>query len=64
MIGSLLYVLGYVNVVLNVQKRCTSLRERCQGKTLFVVDCSINWAADRHWQTKVHDTWKVTQLGS
>ena len=29
---------------------------------LFVVDVSVNWSTDRNWQTKVLDTWKVTQL--
>ena len=29
---------------------------------LFIVDVSINWATDRHWQTKLLDTWKVPQL--
>ena len=31
-------------------------------ETLFVVDVPINWASDRNWQTKVLDTWRVTQL--
>ena len=29
---------------------------------LLVVDVSVNWATDRHWQTKVLDTGKVTRL--
>ena len=52
----------HVNVILNWQKRCTSLWDRYQNKTLFVVDVSINWETDRHWQTKVLGTWKVTKL--
>ena len=35
---------------------------RHQRKTLFVVDVSINWATDRNWQTRLLDTWKVTQM--
>ena len=52
----------HVNVILNLQKRCTSLWDRYQRKTLFVIDVSINWATDRNWQTKLLDTWKVTQI--
>ena len=31
---------------------------------LFVVDVSMsmNWPRNRNWQTKVFDSWKVTQL--
>ena len=28
---------------------------------LFVVDVSINWPSNGSWQTKVLDSWKVTQ---
>ena len=31
-------------------------------ETHYVVDVSINWATDRNCQTKLLDTWKVTQL--
>ena len=51
-----------MNVILNSQNRCTPFRDRHQRKTLCVVDVSRNWATTRHWQTKVLDTWKVTQL--
>ena len=51
-----------VNVILNLQKICTSLGDRYQRKTLFVVDVSINGATDRNWQTRVLDTREVTQL--
>ena len=36
-----------MNVILNLQKRCTSLWERYQWKTLFVVDVSVDWASRR-----------------
>ena len=62
MTGTLLYVLGYVNVTVNLQMMCTSLSDRHQRKTVFVVDVSINWATNGNGQTKVLDTWKVTQL--
>ena len=50
--------------ILNLQKRYESLWDRYQRKTLFIVDVSIGWAPNRNWQTKVLDTWKVTQLTS
>ena len=62
MIGTRLNVLVHVNVIANLQKRCTSLRDRYQRKTLLVVDVSVIWPTNRNWQTKVLDTWKVTQL--
>ena len=61
--GTFLCVLVLVNVIPNLQKRCTSLWDQYQGKTL----ChwlSINWPSSRYWHTKVLDTWKVTQLKS
>ena len=33
--------LVHVNVILNLQKKYKSLRDRYQGKTLFIVDISI-----------------------
>ena len=50
-----------MNVILNLQKRCTSFSDRYQRMTLFVVDVSVNWATIRYWQNKILDTWKVTQ---
>ena len=44
------------------QKRCTSLGDRYERETLFVVDVSIDWVTNRNWHTKVLDTWKVIQL--
>ena len=29
---------------------------------LFVIDVSFNWATNRNWQTKIVDTWKISQL--
>ena len=51
-----------MNVILNLQKRCTSLCDRYQRKTLLAYDVSLNWATYRDWQIKALDTWKVTQL--
>ena len=31
-------------------------------RKLFVTDVFISWPMNRHWQTKVLDSWKVTQL--
>ena len=38
----------HVNVILNLQKRCTSLWGRYQRKTLFVVDVSTNWITNKN----------------
>ena len=53
-----------VNVILNFKRDtvCASLWNRYQRKTLFVIDVSINWTTVRRWQTKLLDTWKVTQI--
>ena len=51
-----------MNVILNLKKRCRSLWNRYQRKTLFVVDVSIDWATGRRWQTKLVDICKVTQI--
>ena len=48
-----LTLLVHVDVILNLQARCTSLRDQYQRKALFVVGVSINWATDRSWQTKL-----------
>ena len=50
--------LVHVNVIPNSQKRCTSLRDWHQSKTLCVVDVSLN----SNWQTKLLDTLKVARL--
>ena len=52
----------HVNVTLNLQKSCSPFWDRYQRKTLFVVDVSRNWETNRNWQTKVINTWKVTQV--
>ena len=53
----------HVNVVLNLKIQIyTSLIDRYQRETLFIVDMSINWVTDRNWQTRVFDPLKVTQL--
>ena len=54
--------LVHVNVILNLQKRCTSLGDRYQRKTVFVVDVSINWESNRNGKIKLLDTWEVAQL--
>ena len=51
-----------MNVILFIQKICTSLWVGYQRKTDFVLDVSIKWATNRNWQTKVLDKWKVTPL--
>ena len=51
-----------MNVILNFKNGCTSLRNRYQRKTLFVVDVSVDWATGKRWKTKLVDTWKVTQI--
>ena len=53
-------LLVHVSIILNLQKRCSSLWYRYQRKTLFVVIC-INWANNRNKQTKLLDKRKVTQ---
>ena len=57
-----IFLVHIMNVILNLQKRCTSLWDRYQGKTLFIFEVSVNWATNRNWQIKVLDTWKVAQL--
>ena len=37
-------------------------KKKYQREILCVVDVSINWAADRNWQTKLQDTWRITQM--
>ena len=44
--------LVHVNVIPNLQSRCTYFWDRYQRKTLCVVDISINWATSRKWQTR------------
>ena len=40
----------HVDVILNLQNRCnTSLGDRHQRKTLFVVDVSVHWATTISW---------------
>ena len=48
----------HVNVILNLQKRYET---DTKGRR-FVTDFSINRLHNRNWQTKVFDSWKVTQL--
>ena len=39
----------HVNVILNLQKRCTCLWDQYQRKTLVIVHVSINWATNRNY---------------
>ena len=57
MIATLLYV-----STCERHSELISLGDPYQGKTLFVVGVSIHWLSNRNWQTKVLDSWKVTQL--
>ena len=52
----------HVDVILNLQKRCTSLRDQYQWKALFIIGVSINWTTDRNRLTKILETWKVILL--
>ena len=51
-----------VNVILKLKKEMCIPWTSYQRKTLFLVDISVDWAAGRRWQTKLLDTWKVTQI--
>ena len=62
MIGTLLYVFGSCERHAKLTEEITSLWDWHQRTALFVVDCSINLATGRNFQTKALDKWKVTQL--
>ena len=53
--------LVHVNVILNLNTDAHPF-EIDTKRRLFAVDVCINWATKRNWQSKVLDTWKVTQL--
>ena len=50
-----------MKVILNLQKRWTSIWDFHQRKILFVVDVSVARATNRTWQAELLDTSKVTQ---
>ena len=60
--GTLLYIFDLFERPSKLTEVLHILWGRYQRKTLSVIDVSINWAANRNWQTKVLDTWKVAQL--
>ena len=62
MIGTLLYVSGSCERHSELTEEMYIHLRPIPRKTLFVVDVCINWAINRDRQTKVLDTWEVTQL--
>ena len=61
-LATLLPFLVHESVILDLQKWWTSLRDRYQRKTLFLVGVSINWWVSRNWQ--ILPRWRFYKLGS
>ena len=62
MLGTLLYGFGSGGLHSKLTKEMHITLRSMLMKTLFVIDVSINWAIERNWQTKILDSWKVSQL--
>ena len=62
MIGTLFLRFWFMLTTFRTYKRDVNPFETDTEGRLFVVDVSINWLTNRNWQTKVPDSWKVTQM--
>ena len=62
MMGTLLYVFGSRERHSELTEEMSIPLRPIPKEDSLDVHVSINWATNRPWQTKVFDTWKVTQL--
>ena len=51
-----------MNIIVYFKNDMCIPSNRYQRQTLFVVGVSVNWATVRRWQTKLLETWKVSQI--